>query len=780
MQTGRNEINSLDQAYDNICNKGFLPETIAYLQAHCKQNPLAAHYLGICYRNGFGITKDLIQASKLLHKAAKESKDVTAIYELALVYDEQSKDAQGKKKESFFKMAEERYSQATQLGHKNAKHRLALLYACESFFRKKDLGLKMIEELAMEGHPLSQYQLVHFHIRMQEKKEAIHWLKKMIQNPDKMTFKPHQKTPEVLIQELGFKEDEKETESKTADAGDSKTVQLPFSSDPQKEKTELKNPENDPVKPTKNRAHKRVIKALTAALAKEKSKREEPHSKDKKEVETQNAALLDENRIQETTIEQLKKLQKEKEAQNAESRTRILMVEKIVRDQQIQLETEKKKAESIKDSLLQKNATQEDELEKLKSDMLKLKLEAEQRLQALENKLAETNSQLEVSKKETDSLKAQKQVTDQAYQVLEYRADQMEKKLQEDHSLIQCKIPGTINTPEIAKTVLGILMKAGATRAYTVGGIVRESIKKTKETTDIDIRFGAKEPKKVMELLQSELKDSSVTMNPKCYELHLPDGTKIDLRHSVPLSDSKKTNLEAMTADANLCDLTRNSLFGDEEIAYDPTGRGYRDILTDTLATVTDPVASFTEDPTRILRLIHQSSSSGIPIPVNLIEAVRHPSVTSALIKRIQENPVEINSMLNQLFCKSDTLGNWYLMRNLGIFPILFPHFANLDKKPKVVQYLRDNLQQIAEDKAQKSLNHVYTFFSIASAKLSDSTPQQIKESEVLLSANFQHPTSGFDSRLKSLYSTSTTMWPSSHSRNRSKRDPQPTRSLKA
>lgn len=315
-------------------------------------------------------------------------------------------------------------------------------------------------------------------------------------------------------------------------------------------------------------------------------------------------------------------------------------------------------------------------------------------------------------------------------------------------------IPEKIITPVTAKKIIQCLKKAGAIRVFTVGGIVRESIKKTKDATDIDIRFGCDNPKQLFENAFREMKNVKVVEKHKGFEITI-DGIKVDLRHSPILSDRSKSDQQALKEDALTCDLTRNALFGDEHgNGFDPTNRGYQDIRNDKIVTIQDPVTSFKEDPIRILKLIKYSSLSGIELPKDIVNAFQHPEVRVALNKRINDNPQEVNSQCVYLFCQGNAVENWWMLHAFNLHTILFPWSKGIENREDICEFLNNELEQMdaAFEKDKKTLNHAYTVLTLTCSHLNDTDADTIKNSTVLFSTNFSYKNSSFENRIQSYF----------------------------
>lgn len=206
-----------------------------------------------------------------------------------------------------------------------------------------------------------------------------------------------------------------------------------------------------------------------------------------------------------------------------------------------------------------------------------------------------------------------------------------------------------------------------STKAYAVGGWTRDKLLGV-DSNDIDIMLdnisGADFAKLVTQHLN--IKDPNVIKaNPekskhittaKAY-IPLSNGEvqEIDFaqaRAEVYEEDSRIPTLKPATPkeDAHRRDLTINSIFysiNNNEIV-DFTGKGIKDLVSDTFRTPEEPLKTFSDDPLRIFRVIRFAAKYGGNIDEETYKAMMDPSLRDQIKQKISKERMgaEITKML--------------------------------------------------------------------------------------------------------------------------------------
>jgi tRNA nucleotidyltransferase/poly(A) polymerase len=197
------------------------------------------------------------------------------------------------------------------------------------------------------------------------------------------------------------------------------------------------------------------------------------------------------------------------------------------------------------------------------------------------------------------------------------------------------------------------------TRPYAVGGWTRDKLLQIK-SDDIDIMLSNISGEDFAKLVTRymNIKDPHVIKeNPekskhittaKTY-IPLSSGKiqEIDFaqaRKEVYKEDSRIPEIKPATPeeDAYRRDFTINAIFYDiiEGKVVDFTGRGIKDLMSNTIRTPMDPLKTFSEDPLRILRAIRFSAKYNAPIDPKTYEAMKNPQLRDEIKQKISKERI--------------------------------------------------------------------------------------------------------------------------------------------
>ena len=199
------------------------------------------------------------------------------------------------------------------------------------------------------------------------------------------------------------------------------------------------------------------------------------------------------------------------------------------------------------------------------------------------------------------------------------------------------------------------------------GGWVRDRLL-GKESDDIDIMVdkisGAEFARLVTQYLNVKdphvvkaNPDASKHMETAGADIPLPSGKNIDVdfamaRKEVYNNDSRIPDIKPATAqeDAERRDLTINSCFFNINTGQieDFTGKGIKDIITNTIRTPLDPLITFRDDPLRIFRCLRFSAKYNWNIDHDTYNAMLDPNLKNDIKRKISKERIkdEIVKML--------------------------------------------------------------------------------------------------------------------------------------
>ena len=235
---------------------------------------------------------------------------------------------------------------------------------------------------------------------------------------------------------------------------------------------------------------------------------------------------------------------------------------------------------------------------------------------------------------------------------------------------IDTNIQGRLTQEE--KEVFSIIRKViekytPSTHAYAVGGWVRDKLLGV-DSNDIDIMLDNISGEAFANLVTQYLgiKDANVIRANPAKSKHIETA-----KAHIPLSNGEVQEIDFAQArseryeegsripivetatpqeDATRRDLTINSIFysiNDNQI-MDFTGKGIKDLISDTFRTPADPLKTFSDDPLRILRVIRFAAKYGGNIDNETYQAMLDPSLRNEIKQKISKERMgeEITKML--------------------------------------------------------------------------------------------------------------------------------------
>jgi len=200
-----------------------------------------------------------------------------------------------------------------------------------------------------------------------------------------------------------------------------------------------------------------------------------------------------------------------------------------------------------------------------------------------------------------------------------------------------------------------------STEIYLVGGFVRDLLI-GKPSSDIDVMLSnisgedfAKLVTKHMNIkdahtIQSNPEKSKFITTSKAY-LPLSSGTvqEVDFaqaRSEVYREDSRIPDIKTATPreDALRRDLTINSLFYNLKTNQieDFTGKGIKDLISNTIRTPVDPIKTFSDDPLRIFRVIRFAAKYNGNIDPETYKAMSNPQLKEEIKRKISKERIGV------------------------------------------------------------------------------------------------------------------------------------------
>lgn len=287
-----------------------------------------------------------------------------------------------------------------------------------------------------------------------------------------------------------------------------------------------------------------------------------------------------------------------------------------------------------------------------------------------------------------------------------------------------------LSLPQLEKSYLELLTEEKDTKAFIVGGWVRDYLLKTPKKTDLDIVTNASD-----ETIRKVFKDkATITNDGNYYKIIFKDGKSIDVWRY------ENTNKKSRKKDALNRDFTINALYVDKNgKIHDPLKRGLKDIglqpdglcTNPRLVMIKLPEISFKEDPIRILRAIRLSNNLEIELEVDITIAIE--KCASLLHEAMQKNSGKVNSHLIKMF-RSNPVKSFSMLNKFGLMNILFPELAT---------YIVNDPWVIAEitqlEKIQRiSLNYIFGIFITSALMQGKLDIDSLVKNNPLLFRNFQ------------------------------------------
>jgi tRNA nucleotidyltransferase (CCA-adding enzyme) len=249
------------------------------------------------------------------------------------------------------------------------------------------------------------------------------------------------------------------------------------------------------------------------------------------------------------------------------------------------------------------------------------------------------------------------------------------------------------------KELFDILKKAGnmyGQEVYIVGGWVRDKLME-KESDDIDVMVhpssGYEFAKNLVKFLKENFKEPNVQENLKnpaliqenpdkskhletsTVNIPLPSGKIFELDFTSPRKEvyhdnSRIPEIKEATPeeDAFRRDLTINSLFYNinKEKIEDFTGKGIKDLITQTIQTPLDPLKTFKDDPLRIFRAIRFASRYGWDINENVLKAMSEKELLEEINKKVSKE--RISKEMRKMFGGENPTQALSYLKETGIF----------------------------------------------------------------------------------------------------------------
>jgi tRNA nucleotidyltransferase (CCA-adding enzyme) len=198
-----------------------------------------------------------------------------------------------------------------------------------------------------------------------------------------------------------------------------------------------------------------------------------------------------------------------------------------------------------------------------------------------------------------------------------------------------------------------------STKIYLVGGFVRDALM-GKKSNDIDVMLSNISGEDFAKLITKHLRIESahiIQSNPskskfittaKSY-IPLSSGTikEVDFaqaRSEVYKENSRIPDIKPATPelDAYRRDLTINSIFYDiiNNQIIDFTGKGIKDLITNTIRTPIDPLKTFSDDPLRIWRVVRFSAKYNGNIDPETFEAMKNPQLRDEIKRKVSKERI--------------------------------------------------------------------------------------------------------------------------------------------
>ena len=286
-------------------------------------------------------------------------------------------------------------------------------------------------------------------------------------------------------------------------------------------------------------------------------------------------------------------------------------------------------------------------------------------------------------------------------------------------------IPLQIELPEEAVLCLEKLNSHNTElKSYVVGGLPRDLLlkqlnlfpdteSKLAEEDHIDIDI-------VTSLLPEEV-GKIYGIQPSEFDPNLFQIGRIDIYCSTFLRDDP-----TLATDANRRDFTINTFYANAKgEVFDPTRRGYTDLLNKHFVSIQATLRSFEEDPIRMLRAIYFKSKLAFDFKNH--EAICASIRKHASLLLTKTPPGRVNAWMNKLFCDGKALANFELLMEFGLLQKLFsPENATDEELISCQIAMQNNIQHFRkvfqtadlqyrnnESTTKTKLNLVYAFFMI-------------------------------------------------------------------
>lgn len=166
---------------------------------------------------------------------------------------------------------------------------------------------------------------------------------------------------------------------------------------------------------------------------------------------------------------------------------------------------------------------------------------------------------------------------------------------------------------------------------------------------------------------------------------------------------------KSITQDAQRRDFTINALYLDPEsrLIYDYTG-GLYDLVKMQIDMIGDPNTRYLEDPVRMIRALRFSAKLGFKITKR----------TSSPIMKLKEKLLEVSNArmyeeVNKLFLTGHGYESFCILRQYGIFEILFPGTVDLLKNKSYTDFVDYSLKSSDARSENKKPNMPHFLYSV-------------------------------------------------------------------
>jgi|GEM_PF-5694615 len=176
-----------------------------------------------------------------------------------------------------------------------------------------------------------------------------------------------------------------------------------------------------------------------------------------------------------------------------------------------------------------------------------------------------------------------------------------------------------------------------------------------------------------------------------------------------------------------------------DSMKSDPVSRlmGYS-----SLETILGSVTSFYDDPIRMLRAIHLTTSLGFKaLSPQVLQGMMNDNVVLSFRSLIRTNPGKVNSWFHKLLCRDGKpclFHNFNYLKDTNLLYAAFPELQGLvgHANPLYLWFIRE--LQMKQDQEKISLNQVYALFAVYIATATRRDTYEVIGNNILLGCNFR------------------------------------------